>query len=306
MVCSVCTKTLFPWINFLRPFRRDWQTSFGSHLLRRYGKEAVANLLRQTHPHLAPPSPNLAKPPLTPDVVFRAAGHTPDPWQAAFLADRHLRQTILACRRAGKTSAAAAKTLAHCLTTPDALAMVFSPTLRQSTEFARQVRAFERHLPDAPKRVRANLTEVEWANGARLMSLPDSHEGVVGFTPTWIIFDEASRVSDPLYKSVRPMLALGASLTAISTPFGQRGWFFELWDTPKRLNLFHHWRVTAYQCPRITPAFLAEERLELGDRWFRQEWLCSFEDAVGAVFSKDVIDAAFGDDVKPLWEDLAA
>jgi hypothetical protein len=66
--------------------------------------------------------------------------------------------------------------------------------------------------------------------------------------------------------------------------------------------------VTAHQCPRITPEFLAEEYLELGDRWFRQEWLTEFNDRVGAMFAKDVIDKAFADagGAKPLFEDLAA
>ena len=263
----------------------------------------MAAALRQSAPHLLPPDPASAKPPLTAEAIFRSAGMTPDPWQTKYLADAHARQMVLACRRAGKTAASAAKTLHHCLTTPDALAMVFSPTHRQSREFCREVMKFHRKLGPEHKPVRANLNEVEWANGARLLSLPDSHEGVVGFTPTWIVIDEASRVSDPLYKSIRPMLALGGKFTAISTPFGQRGWFFEVWDAPDRLRRFHHWRVTADHCPRIRPEFLAEERAELGDRWFRQEWYCSFEDAVGAVFGKDVIDAAFGDAaVKPLWE----
>ena len=124
---------------------------------------------------------------------------------------------------------------------------------------------------------------------------------MVGFTPSLIVIDEASRVSDDLYKSVRPMLALGAELVVLSTPFGRRGWFFELWDAPDRLGRFHAHKVTAADCPRITPAFLAEERVELGERWFRQEWYCSFEDAVDAVFSGSLIEAARADGIDPLF-----
>ena len=60
-------------------------------------------------------------------------------------------------------------------------------------------------------------------------------------------------------------------------------------------------KVTADRCPRITPEFLAEERLALGERWYAQEYLCSFEDAVGAVFSAEDIAAALSDDVSPLF-----
>lgn len=244
------------------------------------------------------PAPAAPADPLWP---MRSAGLEPDPWQADFLADPHPRQTMLCCRRAGKTTAAAARTLAHCSTRANALALVFSPTLRQSVEFARSVLDLDRAAGLPVRRVRESLTQVEWANGARLLSLPDNQRGVVGFTPSLIVIDEASRVSDDLYKSVRPMLALGAELVVLSTPFGKRGWFFELWDTPDRLGRFHAHKVTAADCPRITPEFLAEERVELGERWFRQEWYCSFEDAVDAVFSGSLIEAARADGIDPLF-----
>jgi hypothetical protein len=61
-------------------------------------------------------------------------------------------------------------------------------------------------------------------------------------------------------------------------------------------------RVTAADCPRITPEFLAEERQALGDRWYRQEYETSFEENVGQVFSDADIEAAFSSErVKPLF-----
>src|SRR5262249_35859478 len=59
-------------------------------------------------------------------------------------------------------------------------------------------------------------------------------------------------------------------------------------------------KITADQCPRITPEFLAEELQELGERWYRQEYLCSFEDTIDAVFSHADIMAALSPDVQPL------
>ena len=61
--------------------------------------------------------------------------------------------------------------------------------------------------------------------------------------------------------------------------------------------------MRADRCPRISAEFLARERRALGTRWFAQEYLCSFESAVGAVFDHADILAA-GVDVPPL--DLAA
>ena len=79
------------------------------------------------------------------------------------------------------------------------------------------------------------------------------------------------------------MLAVShGKLIALSTPFGQRGWFYEAWRSDEEWERI---RVSADQCPRILPAFLAEEKRALGERWFRQEYMCSFEDTIDAVFS---------------------
>lgn len=187
----------------------------------------------------------------------------------------------------------AARTLAHCLTHRDALAMVFTPTLRQSMEYVRHVRLFDRAAGQPVKVERSAGTILEWANGSRLMALPDRQQGVVGFTPTKIVIDEASRVSDVLYLSLRPMLALGrAELELLSTPFGKRGFFFDIVNTPARAARFRQWQVPASRCPRISREFLAEEMVELGERWYRQEYDLAFNDSVDSVFTASVIEAA--------------
>lgn len=81
----------------------------------------------------------------------------------------------------------------------------------------------------------AERAGVEWANGSRVVCLPDQPDSAVGFPPQAIVADEATRVPDKLYLSVRPVLALGASLGVLNTPFGKRGWFFRKIDTPARL-----------------------------------------------------------------------
>ena len=47
--------------------------------------------------------------------------------------------------------------------------------------------------------------------------------------------------------------------------------------------------------PRIAPAFLARERVRLGETLFEQEYECNFVAAPGSVFSADVLAAMFGD-----------
>jgi hypothetical protein len=114
-----------------------------------------------------------------------------------------------------------------------------------------------------------------------------------------LVIDEASRVDDALYGAMRPMLAVSRGrLLALSTPFGRRGWFYEAWQGG---GDWERVRVTAEQCPRIAADFLAGERQALGERWFRQEYLCSFEDAGDAVFAYGDVQAALSDEVTPLF-----
>ena len=61
-------------------------------------------------------------------------------------------------------------------------------------------------------------------------------------------------------------------------------------------------KITAEQCPRISRAFLAEERQALGERWYAQEYLCDFTTTVDAVFQEEDIAAALDCDLKPLFE----
>jgi hypothetical protein len=95
------------------------------------------------------------------------------------------------------------------------------------------------------------------------------------------------------------MLAVSKGrMVALSTPFGKRGWFHDEWHGE---GAWKRVKITAPECPRIEPAFLAEEQRALGMRWFRQEYLCSFEEVIDAVFAYADIQAALSDDVKPLF-----
>jgi hypothetical protein len=72
------------------------------------------------------------------------------------------------------------------------------------------------------------------------------------------------------------MLAVsGGKLMMLSTPHGQRGVFFEAWDHGTE---WKRYRVPATECPRISLEFLEEERLTLGNWWYRQEYFCEFLD----------------------------
>ncbi len=242
---------------------------------------------------------------LDPAMLAKQAGVTPDPWQAELLRSREAQLILLCSRQAGKSTVTSFIGLHEALYRPPALVLVLSPSLRQSQELFRKIKAAYGALTDpVPLTVETALT-LEFANGSRIVCLPGKEETIRGFSGvTLLLVDEASRVPDALYQAIRPMLAVsGGRLALLSTPWGRRGFFHHEWTEGgpgwKRV------KITAYDVPRISREWLDQERKSIGEWWFRQEYLCLFEDNVSQVFSTELVLAAASSEIKPLFGDAS-
>jgi Terminase large subunit, T4likevirus-type, N-terminal len=237
---------------------------------------------------------------LDPTRIFRDAGHTPDPWQRKVLLSSAARQLFLCSRQVGKSHTAAAIALHHAIYTLGALILLLSPSLRQSRELFRRVAGLRSQLLFQVPLTRETDLCLDFANESRVICLPGTEETIRGYSGvTLLIIDEAARVPDGLYKSVRPMLAIsGGRLICMSTPWGQRGWFYNAWISEEP---WERTRVTAPECPRLSQAFLDEERRTLGRQWFAQEYMAEFARASDQVFEVELVRAAFDANVLPLF-----
>jgi hypothetical protein len=245
--------------------------------------------------------PVLARLRADPARIFEEAGMTPDVWQRSLLLSPSQRMLLLCSRQAGKSQTAAALALKAALLEPPALVLLLSPTQRQSSELFRdKVMRLFAALGRPVSTAQESALSMSLVNGSRIVSLPGDEETIRGYSGVrLLVVDEASRVPDALYFAVRPMLAVSQGrLVCLSTPFGKRGFFFEEWHGS---GSWERVRITAEQCPRIPAAFLQEERRALGERWYRQEYECSFEETVDQVFSHADVMAAMTDDVRPLF-----
>lgn len=229
-----------------------------------------------------------------------ALGFDADPWQSNALTWQGKRLLLNCTRQAGKSTTAAIMALHRAVFYPGSLILLVSPSLRQSSELFKKVTAEMAKLKQQPKRLEDNKLSLRLENKSRILSLPSSEATIRGFSGVdLIIEDEASRVSDSLYYSVRPMLAVsGGRLILMSTPFGKRGHFFEEWQNGGQA--WERIRITADDCPRITPEFLEDERRALGDWWYKQEYFCEFSETVDQLFSYDQVTGALSDDLEPL------
>ena len=232
--------------------------------------------------------------------VSKFLGFEADEAQKEVLRSDRQRGLLNCTRQWGKSTVTAAKAIHQAYHYPESLTLVVSPSARQSGEFLRKATGFARKLKIRPKGDGDNEISLELPNRSRIVGLPGSEATVRGFSAvSLMLVDEASRVSDELYLAIRPMLAVSdGALWLMSTPFGKRGFFYEAWA-----NGGPDWarvRAAATECPRIGRKFLEEERATMGERWFRQEYMCEFEEAVSGVFARDLVERAMTREVEPL------
>jgi Terminase large subunit, T4likevirus-type, N-terminal len=223
-------------------------------------------------------------------------GVDPDPWQRDLLASTSKRILLNCSRQSGKSMMAAILALHRALYWPDSLVLCLAPALRQSQELYAKVATFYRGLASPGSEAVAAKGErrlsLELENGSRIITLPGTEKTIRGFSgAALLLVDEAARVDDGLYYAVRPMLAVsGGSIVMLSTPWGKRGVFYEEWAHGGEWGRY---KLTAEECPRISPAFLAEEARTLPHWVYQQEYHCSFEETEDQVFQMADIERAF-------------
>jgi hypothetical protein len=238
---------------------------------------------------------------LDPVCLAEAIDLYPDKWQRDALRSTAPRKLWLAARQSGKSLTAAILACHVGIYQPKSLTLILSPGERQSRETFRKIMDVYHALGRPVPADTENKLELELTNGSRIVALPSVEGTVRGYSGVnLLIIDEASRVPDELYSAVRPMLAVsGGRLVALSTPWGKRGWFYAAYE--KGGPVWERVKITALDCPRISPEFLAEERREHGDLRYRSEYLCQFVDTVDQVFATDLVMAAVSTDVQPLF-----
>jgi len=143
-----------------------------------------------------------------------------------------------------------------------------------------------------PPEIRESKNETEMKIVLKCGSLwqlvgSDYYDSIVGANPVGLVMSEAA-LSDPrAWNYFRPMLAGNGGWSAfISTPRG-RNWFHSLLQYAKNDPMWDWSHLTAYDTQHIPAHVLDDERKQMPDELFRQEYLCDFSAAnIGAIFGK--------------------
>jgi hypothetical protein len=234
---------------------------------------------------------------LDPVAFASELGFICDNWQAMVLRSNSKRILLNCSRQSGKSSTAAILALHETLYHAKRLVLLISPSLRQSNELFRKVTDFSNKLPTKPKLIEDNKLSCTFENYSRIVSLPSSEATIRGFSgANLIIEDESARVSDDLYRAIRPMLAVSdGRLILMSTPFGKRGHYYHEWTEGDEWEKVE---IKADDCSRISRDFLESERRSLGDWWFKQEFMCEFMESADSAFRNDDIQRMFEENIE--------
>lgn len=279
---------------------------------------------------------------LNPARYLESLGFAPYEWQRFVLdmvSSGRTRIIINGARQGGKSTIVSGLPAHKARFRTGTLSLILAPSERQSMDTISKVRDFV-SLDLGAVVEDLGRDHLSLAGGGRILALPATEKTIRGkSSPRLVILDEMSRVPDELYKGIRPMFVDNplAALILISTPWGKRGQFHETWtardDRWIRVEVKAPWDIVrgdegtpvlveaepeeSYRARRLAEGihafysprhrdreFMQEELGIIGERWFRQEYLCEFVEAEGSAFVYEDIAAAFDARIAPLGGSL--
>lgn len=231
---------------------------------------------------------------LAPGLRFESAIGVPDPWQEEFLSAEDEFILALCSRQVGKSTATSC--IAWDAVSRGKFVIIVAPSERQSKELLRKVLTFKHADRAAPAAIRSTMTELELANGGRLICAPSDSDTIRGFSAVdLLIFEEAAFMLDDVITAVMPMRADNGKIVMISTPAGRAGLFYELWTGGKVRKV----SARSINIPRLS-AKVEFDRQHMPAIKFRQEHLCEFLGSGTPFFDPDAIARAINHDVGAL------
>ena len=181
--------------------------------------------------------------------------------------------------------------------------VIVSPSLTQSTNVMYYIKRFLatlRQVSEVPAD-QETMTALLFPNGGSVRCVPNSPSTVRGFAvPNGIIiFDEwahfRNNTDKEIIQAVLPMIARGGQVIYNSTPFGERGDYYERWQSKqgKLTKIMLNWR----ECPDIDGDKLKEE-LHYDSITWEQEFENKFIGEVDSFFPYAILDPCIDNDLE--------
>src|SRR3990167_442544 len=215
-----------------------------------------------------------------------------DKWQQEVL-DYDGNIAIRAGRQVGKSVVIAEKVCRFALAHSGAVCLVIAASQRQSGLLFEKIKNTLLVLGRDVLAEVPTLTRLVLKNGSRIYTLPAGKTGhfIRGYTLDLLIVDEAAYVSEAVFNSIVPMIAVSRKVRGfgriilLSTPFGKGGFFYHCFSDDD----FRKWHVSSEDCERIYKKLLLKEKKRLRRAEYAQEWLGEFVDDYQQFFGTEVL-----------------
>lgn len=219
----------------------------------------------------------------------------PEQERALVVIQRESRLIILKARQLGITWLILAEDLWDCLFHSGIVVLYFSKGQLEADELIRRVLGmYERYEGDKPALIKQNGSELAWANGSRMRSLPATPSAGRSFTATKVRFDEFAHMvwAQKLYTAAKPTIDSGGKLIVFSTANGEGDPFHTLWDGAAKglsrfVPLFLPWMARP---DRDATWYALTEAEALSSAEMRREYPATPEDAFSPIAADQFLD----------------
>lgn len=198
-------------------------------------------------------------------------------------------------RQSGKSTTVSAYTLFRALTDKVNIIIV-APTQTQSGELYEKIRALAVSNPLINKQiVKDTVTELKFANGSRIISLPSGHDGktIRGYTADIAIIEEAGQMSDQIVNTVIiPMIAskgVNGQVIKIGTPWLRNHFYRSCYEDKGYKVIAINWEEVVEQ-GQYDMDFINEQKMQLTDTEFRTEYQSEFIDEISSYFPLSLLE----------------
>lgn len=110
--------------------------------------------------------------------------------------------------------------------------------------------------------------EIELPNGSQVIAVATSEDALRGYTPTYLVFDEAAFIDngDAVYTAAMSSISTGGKVILISTPNGMDPLYYKTYDQSKKgKNQYHIIEMRWYEDPRYNKDLRWFKKIEDGD-----------------------------------------
>lgn len=205
--------------------------------------------------------------------------------QKEIINDDNRFKIIISGRRSGKTMSAITS-LAKYSRYPNRKCMYIAPSYRMAKQIVYD--DLYQLLKDKKWLKKVNQSDLAFTlvNGSVIyLRSADNPDSIRGIGLDYVVLDEAADISEDAWRAViRPTLSdKEGHAMIISTPKG-RGWLYDVYNDAKHLNDWASWQFTTAEGGIVSEEELAQARIDLDERTYKQEYEAQFVDYSGLIY----------------------